>query len=52
MGSVFGLSLVTEIAYLWFNVIGTVVVMAVGIAVSNVTGGRGGGARAAEAGVA
>ncbi|UCC24458.1 MAG: sodium:solute symporter [Gemmatimonadales bacterium] len=43
MGSVFGLSLVTEIAYLWFNVIGTVAVLAVGIAVSAFTGGRDGG---------
>ncbi|HSM06777.1 MAG TPA: sodium:solute symporter [Longimicrobiales bacterium] len=41
MGSVFGLSLITDIAYLWFNVIGTVVVMVVGIAVSRVTGGPG-----------
>ncbi|MDT8341527.1 MAG: sodium:solute symporter [Longimicrobiales bacterium] len=43
MGSVFGLSVVTEIAYLWFNVIGTVAVLVVGIAVSALTGGRDGG---------
>ncbi len=39
MGVVFGLELVTEIAYLWFNVIGTVVVLVVGTAVSAMTGG-------------
>ena len=47
MSSVFALSLVTEIAYLWFNVIGTVVVLVVGIAVSAMTGGRDGGTGAA-----
>ena len=43
MGSVFGISLVTEIAYLWFNVIGTVAVLVVGVVVSAMTGGRDGG---------
>lgn len=48
MGSVFALELVTDIAYLWFNVIGTVAVLVVGITVSALTGGRDGG-RAAPA---
>ena len=39
MGVVFGLELVTDIAYLWFNVIGTVVVLVVGTVVSGMTGG-------------
>jgi Na+/proline symporter len=43
MVSVFGLEMVTDIAYLWFNVIGTVAVLAVGFVVSAMTGGPGGG---------
>jgi len=40
MGFVVGVELVTDIAYLWFNVIGTVVVLLVGTAVSGMTGGN------------
>ena len=43
MGAVLGLEVVTDIAYLWFNVIGTVVVLAVGSLVSGFTGGPDGG---------
>lgn len=49
MTSVFAISFVTDIAYLWFNVIGTVVVMVVGIALSAMTGGRHGDGSTAEA---
>jgi Na+/proline symporter len=43
MGSVIAIELVTDIAYLWFNVIGTFAVLIVGTVVSRMTGGRDGG---------
>ena len=50
MLSVFVVSVTTSISFLWYNVVGAVVVVAVGAALSRLTGGRGTGSEiAAEA---
>ena len=41
MASVFLVSVTTSISFLWYNVVGAVVVVVVGSALSRVTGGRG-----------
>ncbi len=46
MGSVWAVSFATDISYLYYNVVGTVAVLVVGIAVSRATRGRGVVARA------
>ena len=43
MGSVFVVSVTTPISFLWYNVVGAVVVVVVGALLSQVTGGRGAG---------
>jgi hypothetical protein len=49
MGSVWVVSRTTDVAFLWYNVVGAVAVVAVGTAISALTGG---GGRGAEAGTA
>ena len=46
MASVFAVSVATSVSFLWYNVVGAVVVVVVGSALSRVTGGRGTGPEA------
>ena len=43
MASVFVVSVTTSISFLWYNVVGAVVVVVVGAVLSRLTGGRGDG---------